>query len=413
MTVEQNVKMGADLVGNQSFSQIIEAVGLADKVKKYPSELSGGEQQRVSIARALAKKPKVLFLDEPTGALDEQTGRQILDYICKLHKELKFTMVMVTHNQNIANMSNTVIKMNSGKIADIYSNGMQKQLTKLCGDIVVRTRDLIKFIGISIIACCAAFVCTLLNYNIDLAGLKEFILTDAGIAIYNAQVLVGKVIAAVTGGALIIASVIMLVFLLKNYIDAHGKELGILKALGYSNIHIAKSFWVFGCSVFAGCTLGFILAFIYMPMFYKIQNTEGILPDLTVKFHFSLVLLIVLAPTALFSILSVLYACFKLNSPVLDLLREKVKLRSKYKKVTPDLPFLQDLKVTTLKSKKSLVFFVAFSAFCFSDMVQTSMSMQELASAAFAIMVIGIGLILAFVTLFLSLSCVVKGIQKQ
>lgn len=126
MTVEQNVKMGADLVGNHSFSQIIEAVGLVDKMKKYPSELSGGEQQRVSIARALAKKPKVLFLDEPTGALDEQTGRQILDYICKLHKELKFTMVMVTHNQNIANMSNTVIKMNSGKIADIYSNGMQK-----------------------------------------------------------------------------------------------------------------------------------------------------------------------------------------------------------------------------------------------------------------------------------------------
>ena len=227
---------------------------------------------------------------------------------------------------------------------------------------MVRTRDLIKFIGISIIACCAAFVCTLfLNYNIDLAGLKEFILTDAGIAIYNAQVLVGKVIAAVTGGALIIASVIMLVFLLKNYIDAHGKELGILKALGYSNIHIAKSFWVFGCSVFAGCTLGFILAFIYMPMFYKIQNTEGILPDLTVKFHFSLVLLIVLAPTALFSILSVLYACFKLNSPVLDLLREKSEVKVKIqKKVTPDLPFLQDLKVTTLKSKKSLVFFVAF-----------------------------------------------------
>lgn len=292
--------------------------------------------------------------------------------------------------------------------------GCKKQLTKLCGDIVVRTRDLIKFIGISIIACCAAFVCTLfLNYNIDLAGLKEFILTDAGIAIYNAQVLVGKVIAAVTGGALIIASVIMLVFLLKNYIDAHGKELGILKALGYSNIHIAKSFWVFGCSVFAGCTLGFILAFIYMPMFYKIQNTEGILPDLTVKFHFSLVLLIVLAPTALFSILSVLYACFKLNSPVLDLLREKSEVKVKIqKKVTPDLPFLQDLKVTTLKSKKSLVFFVAFSAFCFSDMVQTSMSMQELASAAFAIMVIGIGLILAFVTLFLSLSCVVKGNTK-
>lgn len=126
MTVEKNVRMGADLANNQEYEEIIKAVGLEEKAKKYPSELSGGEQQRVSVARALAKKPKVLFLDEPTGALDEETGRQVLDYICKLHKEYGFTIVMVTHNQNIAEMANTVIKMNSGRIADIYSNSTQK-----------------------------------------------------------------------------------------------------------------------------------------------------------------------------------------------------------------------------------------------------------------------------------------------
>ena len=126
MTVEKNVRMGADLANNQEYEEIIKAVGLEEKAKKYPSELSGGEQQRVSVARALAKKPKVLFLDEPTGALDEETGRQVLDYICKLHKEYGFTTVMVTHNQNIAEMANTVIKMNSGKIAEIYSNSTQK-----------------------------------------------------------------------------------------------------------------------------------------------------------------------------------------------------------------------------------------------------------------------------------------------
>lgn len=126
MTVEKNVRMGADLAGNQEYRDIIKAVGLEEKAMKYPSELSGGEQQRVSVARALAKKPKVLFLDEPTGALDEETGRQVLDYICKLHKEYGFTVVMVTHNQNIAEVANTVIKMNSGRIAEIYTNSAQK-----------------------------------------------------------------------------------------------------------------------------------------------------------------------------------------------------------------------------------------------------------------------------------------------
>lgn len=126
MTVAQNVKMGADLAGNKEYKTILEAVGLGSKLQKYPSELSGGEQQRTAVARALAKKPKVLFLDEPTGALDEQTGRQVLDYICKLQKAYGFTVVMVTHNQNIAETANTVIQMNSGKISEMYTNEMQK-----------------------------------------------------------------------------------------------------------------------------------------------------------------------------------------------------------------------------------------------------------------------------------------------
>ena len=126
MNVDKNVKMGADLAKNKDYKVIIEAVGLSDKLYKYPGELSGGEQQRVSVARALAKIPKVLFLDEPTGALDEETGRQVLDYICKIQKEYHFTIVMVTHNENIAEMANTVIKMNSGKISKIYTNAVTK-----------------------------------------------------------------------------------------------------------------------------------------------------------------------------------------------------------------------------------------------------------------------------------------------
>ncbi len=126
LDVDKNVKMGADLVRNKEYRQSIAAVGLSDKLHKYPSELSGGEQQRVCVARALAKKPKVLFLDEPTGALDEETGRLVLNYISRLQGELDFTVIMVTHNENIADMADMVIRMNSGKIVNIKEVKMRK-----------------------------------------------------------------------------------------------------------------------------------------------------------------------------------------------------------------------------------------------------------------------------------------------
>ena len=131
LTVEQNVKMGAHLAKNQDYLPIIEAMGLKEKIHQYPSELSGGEQQRVAIARALAKKPKVLFLDEPTGALDEATGRQILSYIAQMKKELGFTLVMVTHNEHIAQLANTVVRVNSGQIQDIVVNEEPKSVEEI------------------------------------------------------------------------------------------------------------------------------------------------------------------------------------------------------------------------------------------------------------------------------------------
>ena len=126
LTVEQNVKMGANLAGNQDYVRILEALGLGDKLQHYPSQLSGGEQQRVAIARALAKRPNVLFLDEPTGALDEATGRQILAYISSLQDELGFTLVMVTHNANIAQMAKTIVHINSGQIQSLETNSQPK-----------------------------------------------------------------------------------------------------------------------------------------------------------------------------------------------------------------------------------------------------------------------------------------------
>ena len=131
LTVFQNVRVGANLANNSDCSEILKELGLEDKVEKYPNELSGGEQQRVSIARALAKKPKVLFLDEPTGALDEETGRGILEYIFKLRNESKFTMIMVTHNANIAQIANKIVHVKSGKVSSIEENSTPKTVAEI------------------------------------------------------------------------------------------------------------------------------------------------------------------------------------------------------------------------------------------------------------------------------------------
>lgn len=131
LTVEQNVKVGANLANNKEYVDIIKQLGLADKLSKYPNELSGGEQQRVSIARALAKKPTVLFLDEPTGALDEEIGRKILEYLLKLKDKSHFTMIMVTHNENIAELANKIIHVGSGRVTSIVENHKPKSVEEI------------------------------------------------------------------------------------------------------------------------------------------------------------------------------------------------------------------------------------------------------------------------------------------
>ncbi len=279
---------------------------------------------------------------------------------------------------------------------------------------IIGIKDLAKLFAITVVSCCAVFVCSLfLNYNIDVVGIKDEITTPQGMILYDAQVATGKVVAGVSGGCLVITTVIMLIFYVKNYIDSHGKELGILKALGYSRFRVAKHFWVFGLSVFIGSVLGHIGALIYMPAFYEVQNSEGLFPEMSPEFHLLLTFSLLILPTVFFMLLAVLYAFFKMKSPVINLLKEIQKVRVKIsRKNMKELPFLTDLRKTTLGSRKILVFFVGFSAFCYSSMTQMSMSMDDLASESFSWMIISIGLILAFMTLLMSLTSVIKANTK-
>lgn len=119
LTAEENVELAMEIVENPlPVDEVIEAVGLSDRKDHFPSQLSGGEQQRVSIARAIAKNPELLLCDEPTGALDYNTGIAIMALLSKLNREMGKTLIVITHNSDIALMADRVIRMRSGRIIE-------------------------------------------------------------------------------------------------------------------------------------------------------------------------------------------------------------------------------------------------------------------------------------------------------
>ncbi|HNX29935.1 MAG TPA: ABC transporter ATP-binding protein [Syntrophomonadaceae bacterium] len=123
LTARENIELASELVDSPlAVDECLQDVGLLDRRDSFPSQLSGGEQQRVSIARAVVKNPRILLCDEPTGALDYKTGILILSLIRKINQKSGCTVVLITHNSAIAAMGDRVIRMRSGEIADITVN---------------------------------------------------------------------------------------------------------------------------------------------------------------------------------------------------------------------------------------------------------------------------------------------------
>jgi len=123
LTARENVELAAELVDNpRDALEVLRQVGLADKADRFPSELSGGEQQRVAIARALVKNPPILLCDEPTGELDNETGKKILSVLRKINQDEERTIVFVTHNNAIAQLADKVVRLKNGEIHSVEHN---------------------------------------------------------------------------------------------------------------------------------------------------------------------------------------------------------------------------------------------------------------------------------------------------
>ena len=230
---------------------------------------------------------------------------------------------------------------------------------------------------------------------------------------YDAQIMKAKVVCAVSGGCLAITTVVMLFFYIKHYIDIHSKEIGILKALGYSDFKIAKGFSVFGLSVFIGCMTGYLLSFLLMPQFYELQNKDGYLPELSIRFHWILFVLLVIIPTVVFAMIAVCKSLLKLRQPCVNLLKGIVKTKGKSRNTRDKKTFVGEMRSSVLRSRKTLVFFIAFSSFCFSAMIQMSASMKDLSSEMMGLMIFVIGVVLAFTTLYIAVSTVIRSNQKN
>ncbi len=123
LTAMENVELASQICKNPMDPiSIIKKVSLTKRKDNFPSELSGGEQQRVAIARAIAKRPKLLLCDEPTGALDDKTGKQILKLLQSMNKKEKMTVIIITHNNAIAPMANKVIRFKNGSVESVKIN---------------------------------------------------------------------------------------------------------------------------------------------------------------------------------------------------------------------------------------------------------------------------------------------------
>lgn len=278
---------------------------------------------------------------------------------------------------------------------------------------MIKIKDTLRMYGAILLSFGAVFVATLfINYYLDLSALTVPQSAELSI-IYSAALSMSQIAAACAGGVMGLITLVILLFSIGHYIDDNQANMGILKALGYSELRICVQFLKYGFPVLVGTALGYAAGMAYAAPFYaSMTSYQAVQPSLS--FHGTLPLLLVLLPTALFAVLAFAFAYLKLQKPPLHMIKgtKRVKISKRtlrFQQRNSDLPFLVGLRRVMRVNNPVLSLFIWIATWGFSALIQMSFTMMEMEMADIALMTSApIGIMMGFVTLLIAVDALLS-----
>ncbi|MCL2234700.1 MAG: hypothetical protein FWC11_02715 [Firmicutes bacterium] len=286
---------------------------------------------------------------------------------------------------------------------------------------MIGIKSILKLFSLMIITTASVVILTIfVNYIFDMRGIEHLLYNEMQETAFRMQLEMAQMVIYSSATSLAAVSAVVLLFSISQFINESSAELGVLKALGYSENRLALRFAKFGIAVLIGAGLGYLLAFALSPLFYDMIDGGGYLPvRLSFGFNYQTLLIMVVMPTVLFTLLSIFYAKFKLKKRPLELITgakktKPSKLNQKLQSKNSDRPFIKELRRNMLFSSIALIFFMALSGFGFGAQIQMAFSMQQVSQdVTMAMIFVVMGLVLGVVPMLLSLNFIMAKNRKH
>lgn len=280
---------------------------------------------------------------------------------------------------------------------------------------MVSIKTTLKSYGVIIICFCTIFLETLfLSYKLDLKELDPTLFTQLQLDIYNAQVSMCNMMNLISIFILGLFSFVLLFFSIERYIEENKQNMGVLKAIGYTNNKLSLSLMKYSIPVFIGSLLGYIIALLFSKLFYNTMNKDHVYPDVSFSFNIYLCLILILTLAILTLIFAYLVGRIKLKMSPLDMINQ-VKKSKKGKMIKEKKTFLTEVRSTMLKNNIPLILFVGFATLCFSATIQMSFSIYNQANTSplFFWMMFLIGILLGITIMILAFRFIFTNNKKH